>query len=95
MRFGEYRFFSLILDAPAVRLSIWDANGQEFFAIVEEPARPGYRKLRRNTLDLIADAIEDGREPGEVHASLQAPDGQSDPRERLGRRPPTAWDQDL
>ncbi len=66
MKFGEYFFWSPILGVDAVRLSLWDQHGQEFWKVLACPSGRGYRALRQKTLSLLADAIDDGRAPGEV-----------------------------
>jgi len=66
VRYQEFRYWSPLIGDHAVRLSMWDQHGREFFAIIQTPDSRGYRKIRRKTLDLIADAIEGGLEPGEI-----------------------------
>ena len=55
----------------AVRLSVADERGQEYFMIVPKPDRgwldrDGVAGERSRCLDMIAEAIESGLPPGEV-----------------------------
>lgn len=66
MKYREFAHWSLALDCPAVRLSVWDERGGEYWMLL--PRRPGdkWRKAREEALESIAEAIEQGCEPGEV-----------------------------
>lgn len=68
MGYTEYRHWSQVLGCEAVRLSVFDRNGDEFFCIIpiDGPGRR-YREARDAALDQIIDVMRDGREPGEVH----------------------------
>lgn len=65
--YREFRFYSSTLDADAVRLSLADDQGREYYAIVPVSA-PGksWREQREATLNAIDDAIAEGKQPGEV-----------------------------
>ncbi len=65
--YREFRFYSSELDAEAVRFSIADSDGQEYFAIVPAVA-PGkrWREWRDQVLDRIDEAMVAGDPPGEV-----------------------------
>lgn len=69
--FHEYRRYSVIHDREMARLSVFDARGSEFFAYVpfeQSVARP-WRERRAEVLDKVADAMDAGRDPGEVRVS--------------------------
>ncbi len=65
--YREFRFYSSELDAEAVRFSIANEDGQEYFAIVPVVA-PGKRRRewRDQVLDRIDEAMMAGDPPGEV-----------------------------
>lgn len=64
--YQEFRFYSVFLDCEAVRLSMTDRNGGEFFMIVPAGDGKKYVEERSRALDAISFAIVSGREPGEV-----------------------------
>lgn len=63
----EYFFWSPLLGEDAVRFSVFDSHGKEFFAIVPLIS-PGMRlrESRQQWAELIHDAMIAGNEPGEV-----------------------------
>jgi hypothetical protein len=65
--YRELRFWSVMLGSHAVRLSMVDARGGEFYRIVsvESPGK-AYREMRDLALTAIEGAIARGEEPGEV-----------------------------
>lgn len=65
--YSEFRFYSPIYDSECIRLSVPDANGHEFFAIVPDPGLgKSLRDLRDKALDAIEAAIDAGLSPGQV-----------------------------
>lgn len=67
MSYSEFRFYSPVLDAEAIRISMPGKQPNfEFFMII--PAADGrrYRERRDEALELIELAIREGLEPGEV-----------------------------
>jgi hypothetical protein len=66
MRFREYKHWSVVLGCDAVRLSIFDDKGQEYFCLFPMPVGPGYRQIRADKLLLLEEALEAGLDPGEV-----------------------------
>lgn len=64
--FHELRAYSPLYDAEVVRLSLFDKSGGEFFALVPNPNRKGWRDRRNLILDSIDDAMMRGDPPGEV-----------------------------
>ena len=65
--YREFRFYSPDLDANAVRLSLADDQGREYYAIVPVAAvGKSWREQREATLSAIDDAIAEGQSPGEV-----------------------------
>lgn len=64
--YSEFRHYSPLIDAEAVRISCWDSRGGEFWMLI--PAADGrrYRERRNEALDAIAIAIADKLEPGQV-----------------------------
>ncbi len=61
-----YRFYSAELDADAVRLSIADDRGQEYFAIVEGGLGKRWLARRDEAIETIQRAIEAGWPAGLV-----------------------------
>lgn len=74
--YREFKFWSPLLGGDAVRLSIADTRGGEFFAVIavehgtafgaDGNRVPKYRVDRDAALDAIEAAIVARREPGEV-----------------------------
>lgn len=68
LRLSEYHFWSPTLGTDAVRFSLYDEHGQEYFCI-----RPmtglgqSLRDLREHSALRIHEAMEQGAEPGEVN----------------------------
>lgn len=65
MTVNEYAHWNVLMDCNAVRLSVFDDRGAEFFMLLERD-KPRWRDRRREALDAIGEAIEIGCEPGEV-----------------------------
>lgn len=65
--YSAHRYWSPMLGCDAVRLSMVDDRGGEFFKIipVDAPGQP-YRTARDAALDAIENAIAAGAQPGEV-----------------------------
>jgi len=72
LRYSEWKFWSVILGAKAVRLSVADALNREYFVIwpyaPADDRRP-WRERRTEALEIIAEAIEMGLQPGEVRVA--------------------------
>jgi hypothetical protein len=67
MRYQSFLFWSPIHGCHAERLSMWDRQGGEFFAIVPMNGTSKQNKHdRQQALEAIADAIEGGAQPGAV-----------------------------
>ena len=66
--YREFRFFSPLDDADAVRLSMADQHGREYFTIVEGGYGKRWRERREAALIALEDAIEAGDPPGEIDA---------------------------
>jgi hypothetical protein len=65
--FAEYKFWSVILGCDAVRISMVDDHGSEFFKVVPiDNSTKKYRDVRERVLEMIQDAIDRGDDPGEV-----------------------------
>ena len=64
--FSEFRFYSPILDAEAIRISMVNARNAEFFMIIKADDGRRYREKRDEALSMIEEAIEAGLEPGQV-----------------------------
>lgn len=64
--FREFAFYSPFLDSEAVRLSVYDQRGSEFFMIVPMEDGKAWRKRRDEALGIIGEAIDAGLQPGEV-----------------------------
>lgn len=62
-----HRYWSPTLGMPAVRLSMADDHGGEFWRIIPvDGSSAKYREDRDAALDAIEDAIARGDDPGEV-----------------------------
>lgn len=71
--YHEIRYWSVTLGSDASRLFIFDAQGQEHFAIVPMVVRGRRaRDLRAKVVNLIAQHIEQGKDPGEVAIDVDA-----------------------
>lgn len=66
VRVHEYFFWSPILGEDAVRFSVFNAHGGEYFAIVPIIAGKKLREEREHWGLRLFEAIESGKEPGEV-----------------------------
>ena len=64
MHISEYRFFSFLHDMDMVRVSVWDEQGDEYFALV--PDGTGYAARRAEAVEALELAIEDEQPAGEV-----------------------------
>ncbi len=64
--YSEYRHWSPTLGCDAVRLSMVDERGGEFYRIIPVVSGRGWRAARDEALEVIEDAIIRGAEPGEV-----------------------------
>lgn len=62
----EFRFWSVVLGCHAVRLSMFDHAGQEYFMVIPFPEGRTYRQKRAEALELIEEAMRLGLDPGEV-----------------------------
>ena len=67
LQLREYSFWSPILGDDAVRFSLYDDHGQEFF-MIRPMVQQGkiLRELREHCALRLHDAMEAGNEPGEV-----------------------------
>lgn len=66
--YKEFSSYSPLLDCEAVRLSVTDAHGGEFFKIIPAQDGKSWRLAREKALCQIVDAIDAGDQPGEVRA---------------------------
>lgn len=64
--FHEHRAYSVQHDAEMVRLSLVDARGGEYFAIVPAADGKAWRERRNAALDLIDEAMNAGAQPGQI-----------------------------
>lgn len=64
--YSEFRFWSPVLDAEAVRISMQGGQGTEYFMIIKADDGRRYREKRDEALSMIEEAIEAGLEPGQV-----------------------------
>lgn len=62
----EYRFWSPVLGEDAVRVSMFDDRGGEFFMVVPDRGSREYRLARFEAAEALDQAINEGLEPGEV-----------------------------
>lgn len=66
IRLREYRFWSPMLGEEALRISCYNERGHEYFMIVSAENGKKLRELRHNAAEKFYDAIQSGRDPGEV-----------------------------
>lgn len=66
MTYSEFRYWSIQHDRMMVRLSMCDAHGAEFFALIPASEGKSYRERREEALNDIEYAIEMGCRPGMV-----------------------------
>lgn len=65
--YSEFAFYSPILDANCLRISVSDGKTGEFFAIVPKPELgKSLSKVREAALNMIESYIDAGYLPGEV-----------------------------
>jgi hypothetical protein len=64
--YQEFRHYSISRGGDAVRISVPDRDGQEYFAIIDAGYGKDYRERRDRALDRIEDAMARRAEPGEV-----------------------------
>jgi len=72
LRYSEWKHWNSILGEKAVRLSVADTLGREYFMLTAyAPAddRRPWRERRTEALEIIAEAIEMGLQPGEVRVA--------------------------
>lgn len=62
-RTTEHRYWSVILGCPAVRLSMYDDHGREFWMELPDS---NWRDARRKALMHMQEAIDLGLQPGRV-----------------------------
>jgi hypothetical protein len=62
----EFNFWSPLLGADAVRVSMVDENGEEFFAIIEKTEGLRWRNDKREACEMLDQAIRAGLRPGEI-----------------------------
>jgi hypothetical protein len=65
--YSEFRHWSPVMGCAAVRLSMADDRGAEFFMMLPVKGDRPYRERRDEALATIMEAIRLGCEPGEVH----------------------------
>lgn len=62
----EHHFWSPLLGEDAVRVSMFDDRGGEFYMVVADRGAREYRQARLDAAEAIDQAIRQGCEPGEV-----------------------------
>lgn len=62
----EFRYFCPFRDCEIVRLSTADADGREYFSLIEASEGKRWRETREEALEKIEQAIHLGWPPGEV-----------------------------
>lgn len=61
-----YEFWSPILGADAVRLSMVNAEGSEYFAIIERLEGRAWQDRKREACEALKQAIDEGVRAGEI-----------------------------
>ena len=62
----EFRYFCPFRDCEIVRLSTADAEGREYYALIEASEGKRWREEREVALERLEEAIHHGWPPGEV-----------------------------
>lgn len=62
------RYYSTTTDAEMARVSMFDSRGSEFWTEIPAAVGKKWRASRERAVELLANAIESGDEPGEVIA---------------------------
>ncbi len=65
LAYQEFVHWNIQLGGKAVRLSVADERGSEYYMIVPRPSR-NWPAIRNNLLGWIGQAIEEGCQPGQV-----------------------------
>jgi len=64
VKFTQYRYWDPVLGENAVRLSLYDRHGQEYFRIVpRERSAKGWRKVRDSILETLYMEIPEDLRP--------------------------------
>lgn len=72
MRYRELKFWDGMNDRKAVRLSVADERGGEFYMILPRENGRKWRERRDEALGIISEAMSLGLEPGEVRENEPA-----------------------
>lgn len=62
----EFNYWSPVLGCDAVRLSMVNDEGLEYFAIVAKTDGASWRKTRTEACEALRQAIDEGVKPGEI-----------------------------
>jgi hypothetical protein len=62
----EFHFWSPLMGRDAVRLSMANERGEEYFALVPDLDGPAWRKLKQEAWEALSEAIEADMKPGEI-----------------------------
>ena len=65
---SEHHYWSPVLGTDAVRISMTNEDGMEYFMIVPDAGGAVYRGARDAAILAISTAIAEGDDPGEVSA---------------------------
>jgi hypothetical protein len=74
LTYTEYEFWSILEDEQQIRLSVF-LDGQEFCAVLA--AEPKWKARRTQALELLAEAINGGAEPGDYTREVREQMGES------------------
>lgn len=66
LRWQSFRYYSPEIDGEVERVSVAGPEGREFYKNIPVSEGRTYREARQNAAQDIADAIDQGAEPGEV-----------------------------
>lgn len=62
----EYSFWSVVLGADAVRLSMVNERGEEYHAIIARLDGSAWRTAKTEACEALQQAIDEGVKPGEI-----------------------------
>jgi hypothetical protein len=77
LTYTEFVYYNVLEDEESIRLSVF-LDGQEFCALLA--AEPKWKARRTQALDLLAEAINGGAEPGDYTREVREQMGESQPQ---------------
>lgn len=66
MIYSEYHSWNVVFGGEAVRISVANERGEEFYCLLPFSEGREFRALRKKALDVLGEAIESGMQAGEI-----------------------------